>query len=92
LGKLLDKKRYPGPSGWGLCVRLTFSPCKNLTVSTLWQNQGGCFPKTGWSTIDEELYDGYKVAFIFKMFVWYNKYSSICDNAKRNSSVQKTTS
>jgi len=25
-GDDLDKKVYPGPSGWGLCVRLTTSP------------------------------------------------------------------
>jgi len=45
LGKLLDSERYLGPLDRGLCVRLTFSPCKNLTVSTPWQNQGGSAPK-----------------------------------------------
>jgi len=27
-----DKKRYPGPPGWGLGVRLTTSPCKKIIV------------------------------------------------------------
>jgi len=28
-----DEREYPGPPGWGLGVRLTTSPCKNLFVT-----------------------------------------------------------
>jgi hypothetical protein len=30
-----DKKGYPGPSGWGLCVRLTSLPLKKILLRDL---------------------------------------------------------
>jgi len=39
-----DKKKYPGPPGWGLCVRLTTSPCKKKNIVTKTQAEAKAHP------------------------------------------------
>ena len=39
-----DKKGYPGPTGWGLCVRLTTPSLKKILLRNLKKNSVGQGP------------------------------------------------
>ena len=56
---MLDKERYPGPSGCGLGVRLTSSPNKISIVSKPWKLWGqGHGQKMDQSATEEEYMSG----------------------------------